>query len=119
MGRMKLIESFSFGAIVIDGERFKDDVIILRDTVRSPWWRRAGGHVFAVEDLAPVLDEAPECVVLGTGAFGMVRVPAETRQALEARGARVVVEKTPRAVAEYNHLRRLGRDVAACLHLTC
>ena len=116
---MPLIESYSFGSIRIAGNTFHRDVILLGDDVLSPWFRQAGGHVFAPEDLEPVIRSAPEIVVLGTGAFGRVRVNDLTIAALREAGADVVVERTKQAVSEYNALLTAGRNTAAALHLTC
>ena len=113
------IDGFSFGSIRIDGVNYSNDVIILSDGVRAPWWRAAGGHVYAPEDLQEVLDASPEVVVLGTGCFGRVRVEGATLEALTAAGSEVVVERTGRAVEIFNRLADEGRDVAAALHLTC
>lgn len=113
------IDSYSFGRIRIDGVDYGKDVIILRDTVHSPWWRDAGGHVFATGDLDLLIAAAPEVVCLGTGYFGRVTVPRATIEAFSAAGSRVVVEKTAAAVKEYNRLLQTGHDAAAALHLTC
>lgn len=113
------IESYRFGRIRIDGKDYTQDVIILRDRIVSPWWRAAGGHVFALRDLGDVLASAPRVVVLGTGSVGMVKVPRETLEELERRGIEPRRLRTARAVDEYNRLLVAGRDVAAALHLTC
>jgi hypothetical protein len=87
--------------------------------VISPWWRAAGGHVFAPADLTPVIDAGPEVVCLGTGALGRVRVDPATLEAFSRKGTEVVQHRTARAVEEFNRLVAEGRDVAAALHLTC
>jgi hypothetical protein len=119
MVQVTLIQRYRFGSIRIDGADYGKDVIILRGAVHSPWWREAGGHVFAASDLEAVIGAAPEVVALGTGYWGRVKVPAETVAALEDAGSQVVVERTRPAVEEYNRLAGQGRDVAAALHLTC
>jgi len=113
------IDDFRFGRISIDGAVFTDDVIVLADRVRCPWWREAGGHVFTVSDLGLVLEAAPAVVVLGTGCYGRVTVPQETRTALRNAGAEVVVAITGRAVDEYNRRADAGENVVAAFHLTC
>ena len=111
------INSYSFGRIEVDGVPYSKDVIILRDRVVSPWWREAGGHVFAPVDLANVIEGRPEAVVLGTGSFGRVKVLPESLAALS--DSEVIVETTGRAVETFNRLTEDGRDVVAALHLTC
>jgi len=113
------INSYGFGRIRIDGVDYSKDLILLRDVVLSPWWRAAGGHVYAAEDLGELLAAAPEVVVLGTGFFGRVKVSRETISAFADAGSELVVETTANAVAEYNRVAADGRDVAAALHLTC
>jgi hypothetical protein len=113
------IESYSFGCIRVDGIDYAEDVILLRSEVRSPWWRSAGGHVYAPTDLEEVVTAAPEIVVLGTGYFGRVMVLDETLTVFAEAGSEVIIEKTSRAVESFNQLAAEGRDVAAALHLTC
>ncbi len=113
------IDSYSFGRIRVDGIDYAKDVILLRGEIRSPWWRAAGGHVFAVADLKQVVAAAPEVVVLGTGYFGRVKVLEETLKEFADAGSEVVAERTGGAVEAFNRLAAEGRDVAAALHLTC
>jgi hypothetical protein len=113
------IDSYSFGRIRVDGIDYSEDAILLRNEVRSPWWRSAGGHVFAPTDLEEVVAAAPEIVVLGTGYFGRVKVPDKTLKVFAEAGSEVIVEKTSRAVETFNQLAAEDRDVAAALHLTC
>jgi hypothetical protein len=113
------IDSYSFGSIRIDGQSYSKDVILLQEKVTSPWWREAGGHVYAVRDLKQILASAPEVVVFGTGYFGRVKVLEETLAALAEAGSKIVVERTGEAVESFNRFSSEGRDVAAALHLTC
>lgn len=116
---MAHIDAYRFGSISIDGRVYTDDVVLLRDRVVSPWWREAGGHVFALSDLGLVVGARAAVVVLGTGRYGRVNVPEETLAALRAAGAEVVVAVTGRAVEGYNRCADAGEDVVAALHLTC
>jgi len=113
------IDSYSFGRIRVDGVDYTKDVIILRGEVISPWWRDAGGHVFAPGDLGVVVEAAPAVMCLGTGAFGRVRVEPATLEALARCGTEVIQHRTARAVEAFNRLAADDRDVAAALHLTC
>lgn len=113
------IDDYRFGRISIDGAVYTSDVILLIDHVFSPWWREAGGHLFAVSDLGPVLEAGAAAVVLGTGYYGRVKVPDETYTALRNAGAEVEVAVTGRAVDEYNRRAEAGEKVVAALHLTC
>ena len=111
------IDSYSFGRIVLQGTVFTSDVIIYPGRVDAAWWRKEG-HLLQVEDLAEALRMKPGVLVIGTGYYGILRVPRETVERIAASGIDVKVEKTARAVEVYNELERAGNVVAA-LHLTC
>ena len=113
------IESYSFGKIRVDGVDYTDDVIVLRERVISPWWRKAGGHLFAPVDLGEVIAAEAAVVVLGLGAYGVVEVDPAAEAALAEAGSRVVARKSAEAVDEYNRLIDEGADAIAALHLTC
>ena len=113
------IDHFRFGNVRIDGMDYSKDVIIVGGVVHSPWWRTAGGHVFAPIDLANIIEAAPKTVCLGTGAVGMVKVDDATIKAFEAIGTEIVIDRTGRVIEEFNRLTAEGRNVAAALHLTC
>lgn len=111
------IEHYHFGRITFDGHRHTQDLIILPERVIANWWRKEG-HALHPEDLADVLEAAPETLIVGTGAHGMMEVLQETRRALEQAGIQLVAVPTAQAVDTYNELLK-KEPVAAALHLTC
>jgi hypothetical protein len=113
-----MIESYSFGAIVIDGKTYTSDVIILPDRVNSSWWRKEG-HALAPEDIQEVLSSRPEVLVVGTGASGVMEILPQTKKLLEENRISLVAKKTSQACDAYNKLAAEGRKVFAALHLTC
>ncbi len=112
-----MIESYAFGRIVVDGQRYFRDLIIYPDRVEAGWWREEG-HSVSPADLWEVIQARPEVLVIGQGSFGRMDVPAETRRALEEAGIEVIVEPTGRACETFNRL-SATRRAAAALHLTC
>ena len=111
------IKSYRFGRIVIDGRAYSKDVIILPNRVIGNW-RRQEGHALRPDDLAAVFEAAPEALIVGQGAFGLMRVTHEAEQSLQAAGIELIALPTGEAVETYNRLRE-ERAVAAALHLTC
>jgi len=111
------IDSYRFGRIVIDGEAYTKDVIILPDGVIPNWWRDEG-HRLKPGDLERVLDAGPKTLVVGQGAYGRMGVDVATRQLVAEAGVELIELSTSEAVERYNQLRDRG-DVAAALHLTC
>ena len=111
------IDRYRFGEIVIGGEAYARDVIVFRDRVVSGW-RRRNGHSLLPEDLRDVAAASPSTLVLGRGALGMLRVPAETGRYLAKRGIRLVALRTAAAVEEYNR-RADDQGAVGAFHLTC
>jgi hypothetical protein len=103
--------------MVVDGEQYTNDLILLPDRVAANWWRKEG-HRLDVEDLQEALDAAPEVLVVGTGAYGLMKVPQETHTAVEATGIELRIAPTGDAWQVYNELRERQRTAGA-FHLTC
>jgi hypothetical protein len=112
------IDHYRFGHIGVGGRDYDADLIIFPDRVESNWWRREG-HCLNPQDLATVLAEAPELLLIGTGYFGRMRVAEPTLAALRDAGVEVRIAKTGVTVTEFNHLQRHCARIAAALHLTC
>jgi hypothetical protein len=112
-----MIDSYDFGRIVIDGKHYNSDLIVFPDKVRDGWWRKEG-HRLHVEDLKDVLEAKPEVLVVGTGYYGLMKVPPETRKHVESEGIELIAQKTTEACKTFNRLVK-SRKVVAALHLTC
>ncbi|MEA2089285.1 MAG: Mth938-like domain-containing protein [Thermoproteota archaeon] len=113
-----MIESYSFGRIVVDGKRYTTDVIIYPDHVKDGWWRKEG-HRLHIEDLKDVIEAKPDVLVVGTGYFGLMKVPTEVKQRLKEKEIEVVVQPTKKACETFNQLIQSGEKVVAAFHLTC
>jgi len=114
---VNIIDSYQFGQIVISGRQYTSDVVIFPDSVTDNWWRKTG-HQLCLDDIAEVLTENPEVLVVGTGSSGLVKVAPEVLPVVEARGIELIVEATDKACNTYNQLCH-SRRVVAVLHLTC
>lgn len=114
---VNMIDSYQFGQVVVNGKRYSSDVIIFPDRVRGDWWRKTG-HQLCLEDIAEVLTDNPEVLIVGIGASGLMTVLPEVQQAVEAQGIKLIVETTDKACHTYNQLCPSQKAVAA-LHLTC
>ena len=114
---MNTIDSYRFGQVVVDGERYTSDVIIFPDRVRSGWFRKTG-HQLHLEDIGEVIVEKPEVLVVGTGASGLMKVLPEVEKAVDTQGIELIAESTDKACHTYNQLCQ-SRRVVAVLHITC
>ena len=111
------IERYSFGSITIDGSTYTSDVIIYPERVEASWWRKEG-HRLSIKDLDDVLKAKPDVLIVGTGAYGVMKVPKETLSYLESKGIEVQFDLTKNAVELFNKLQS-RRKVIAAFHLTC
>ena len=112
------IDSYQFGKIVIDGAAYNSDLIILGGAVQPNWWRKQG-HSLSADDLQPVITAKPSVLVVGCGASGLMKVPNQTRRALQENDIQLEALDTHKAVQRFNELSQQGASVAAALHLTC
>jgi hypothetical protein len=115
-GDVARVSGYGFGHVVVDGEEFTRDVIVLPGRVVPNWWR-TDGHALVWDDLADVADELPEHLVVGTGADGRMRPDPGTLDRLRARGVAVECLPTDQAVERFAELD--PRTTAVALHLTC
>ncbi|RLG33351.1 hypothetical protein DRN97_05235 [Methanosarcinales archaeon] len=113
----KMIDSYDFGRIVVDGKAYRSDVIVFPDQVKDNWWRKEG-HTLHIEDIEPVVKEEPEVLIVGTGKYGILKVLPETKEYIESKRIELIIEVTDRACKIYNALSKDRKTVAA-LHLTC
>ncbi len=112
-----MIESYSFGSMVIDGKEYTNDLIIYPERIKSPWWRREG-HRLDVEDIKEILEAKPEVLVVGTGASGLVEIPEETERYIRGKGIRLIAQGTKEAYKTFNALSK-SKKVIGAFHLTC
>jgi hypothetical protein len=113
-----LITAYEFGRIAIADSSYTSDVIVAPEQVIDSWWRKEG-HNLQIEDLDDILQAKPDLLIIGTGYYGRMQVPDETRQYLEKQGIKVLQAKTGEAVTEYNQLQKEYARIVAALHLTC
>ena len=111
------IESYEFGRIRIDGKTYINDLIIFPDHVEDDWWRKRG-HELHKEDIGTIMEEAPEVLIVGTGASGYLNVSSEIKKFIESKGIKVKIAKSREACKLFNELSEKRRVVAA-FHLTC
>ncbi len=104
--------------MIINSHKYTADLIILPDRIQSNW-RRQKGHQLSVKDLTILDCYSLQCLVIGTGAFGVMQVPARVKKQLAVRGMEVIIEKTGTAVTAFNKKKQEETAVAGAFHLTC
>ena len=113
-----LVDDYHFGHITIGGEAYDRDLIITPQGVAPNWWRKQG-HRLDRADLEKVIEAAPDVLVVGTGYYGRMKVPEETRAFLQAHKIQLEARPTGEAVQTFNRLQQEYANIVAALHLTC
>lgn len=111
------VDSYDFGAIVIDGRTYRTDLLIWHGVIKADWWR-AEGHLLQVPDVFEALAAQPQVLVVGTGAYGNMALDPELVAYLKDQGIDLIAEPTREACRTLNELAG-KRKLAAALHLTC
>ena len=112
------IESCTFGSLTVDGTSYRKDLMLHEGRV-IPEWRRREGHRLCAGDLEGVLVPPPEVLVIGTGAFGRMKVDPALLSLLHEAGTEVHALPTGRAAELFNEKCRRGGRVTGAFHLTC
>lgn len=113
------INKYSFGKMVIGEKTFTSDLIIFPNgTIQENWWR-AKGHNLIPDDISNVLKIKPEKLIVGTGAYGLMRVSEKVTETCKGKGIEILAHKTAKAVQLYNDQSEDESSIAACFHLTC
>jgi len=111
-----MIEGYEFGKIVVDGETYTNDILILPNKKILAWWR-GSGHKVVNQDLEKVYEQKPEVLIIGTGRYGVMRVTDEVYEYCASLNIRLIVKDTVSAIETYN--REASKSKAAGFHLTC
>jgi polyphosphate kinase 2 (PPK2 family) len=114
---LPMVDQFEFGAIEIDGQVYKSDVMILPDGSVEPWQHK-DEHTLHIKDLKGIIKAKPEVLVIGLGTIGNVVLEAEAEQKLQEEAVEVMAFKTDKACEIFNAIRG-QRKVAAILHVDC
>jgi hypothetical protein len=111
------IDSYEFGRIVVDGQAFSQDIILLPDGIQDSWWRQES-HRLQIPDVAAVLAVKPEVLIVGQGQPGKMQVDEALVAYLQENQIELIEVPTDQACKTFNSL-AAKRKVAAALHLTC
>jgi len=112
-----MIENYNFGQMLINGKKYNSDLIIFKDHIYGSWWRKEG-HNLCIDDIKEIIDKKPDTLIIGTGSYGLMKVPLELIKYLESKNIEVIIKKTKDACDEYNALCQKKKVIAA-FHLTC
>lgn len=112
------ISSTQFGSITINGRTYEHDVIVTWEgKVKEANVKTR--HVFGKVELAQLLLERPEKIVVGTGQNGYMKISPEVSVFAEKKKLKIVEKPTPEAMKKFNEIVHEGKKVVAYMHVTC
>ena len=110
------IDNYKFGEMTVDSVNYRRDLIIFPDHVVDNW-RRRSGHDLVKEDILDIKEAKPDCLFIGTGKFGLMKVSRNLIDYMENLKMRVTVLKTDEAVDAFNN--DSSQNKIGAFHLTC
>jgi hypothetical protein len=113
-----MIDTFSFGSLVIDGKKYTSDLVIFPDGHVVDSWRRKSGHRLSGDDIRALIESKPDVIIAGTGVNGLVIPEKELEKKLSQKGIDFIYAPNQSAIEHYNEL-MTKKSVGACFHLTC
>lgn len=112
-----LITSYSFGKIIIDGNRYCKDIKIVNSSVNSSWWRKEG-HKLLLSDIPELQEFIPGVLLIGMGYFGLMKISNEVKDYCDKNGVEIFASDSKRVVERFNEIEDKSKIIAV-YHLTC
>lgn len=112
------ISSVKFGSITISRKKYEHDVIVTWQGKVKPVETETR-HVVGKTELAQLLLERPEIIVIGLGQNTLMKLSPEVDAFANEKKLKIIEKPTPQAVKEFNELVRAGKKVVAYMHVTC
>lgn len=119
---MAKIDKLSFGSIIIEGKKYRRDVLIFADgTVkkRKGGFLMFGSHNIKKEEIEELIQGEPETIIIGTGTSGKASLATEIENWAKEKNLNLIVQPSHEAVAKLNEFTEQERKVAALIHITC
>jgi hypothetical protein len=116
------IDKLSFGSIVIDGKKYRRDVLIFADgTVkkRKGGFFMFGSHNIKKKEIEELIQGDPDVIVVGTGTDGVANVAADVESWAKEKNLSLMAQPSSDAVAKLNDLTEQKKRAAALIHITC
>ncbi len=119
---MAKVEKFSFGSIVIEGKKYRRDVLILADGTakkRKGGFLMFGSHKIKKEEIEELMQGQPETIIVGTGTDSVADIAPNVESWAEGKNLNLLIQPSYDAVAMLNELTDQNKQVAALIHITC
>jgi hypothetical protein len=112
-----MITKYEFGKFTIDGKVYESNIKMLNEKVIT--YHYLEDHKLTLGDLADLVNSRPSYIIIGTGAYGVIKVLPAIKEFIENQKIKLIIQKTSDACTKYNELIKDHKKVAAFLHNTC
>lgn len=112
-----MIENYVFGKFIIAGKEYESNLKIINDKVIV--YKHLENHNLLLSDIIDLINAKPSYLIIGTGAYGVIKVKQEIIDFIQKQKIRLIIAKTDEACKKINQLLKENKKVAAFLHNTC
>ena len=110
------ITSYSFGEMVVDGKTYTNELQILPNGIVKKW-SPIDPHYILPVDIEEIMSSSIKTLIIGNGANGEAAIPDETIKFIKAKGIKVHIMNTHKAVKFFNESSK--EAMGAIFHLNC
>jgi len=110
------IKRIEFGNIHIDDEVFNRDDFFLFKNLIEPAEK---SHIISTKDFKHMMLREPEIVIFGLGFNNAAKVEKSVHELAKKLNVEIYELSTPDALKKFQELTKLGKNVAARIHITC
>lgn len=112
-----ILENYIFGQVKISGVKYSRDLLICKNQIIKHW-KRVSGHTINFIDIQDYLDPGIKSVIIGKGAWSLLKIDRELQSKLSNLNIELYSEKTKKAIARFNKSKN-KENIVAVFHLTC
>jgi len=119
---MARIDVLTFGSIVVEGKKYRRDVLIFADGMvkkRKGGFLMYGSHKIKKQEVEELSQGQPEIIIVGTGTNGAAHIAPEVESWAKTKNLSLLIQPSYDAVAKLNELAEQKKKVAALIHITC
>lgn len=112
---MPMIDQFSYGSIIIDGQKYDSDVVIHPDG-NIELWKEKAEKLLSMKNIQKLIEVKPEVLIIGLGTLGNDNIEPKVEKLLLDEGIELMAYKTDKALEIFKELRS-QRNITALFHI--
>jgi hypothetical protein len=116
------IDKTKFGSITINGEKYENDILIRLNGKVEKRKKKLSKEVFGTSHIISLAEAeyayevGAQCIIIGTGQSGMVKLSDEAVEFFKQKSCRVELMPTPEAIEQWN---KAESSTIGLFHITC